>query len=901
MNENPTMDMDSYLAHIGVLRRSGRYPWGSGGNVDAAREFQGLVGELHKQGMTPAQIAEALSTEDHKVTQSELRRAKTITKNEIKAADAAMAFRLQEKGMSNGAIAERLGLAGESSVRALLAAHNAGKLDVLSSTANMLRDQVEQKEIVDIGVGVERHLGISRDKLKTAVHMLEDEGYKKQYVKVPQLGTSFETTVTVLTPPGMSYSELYSRRDDIRQIREYSNDGGKSWTKIKPPLSIDSKRVKVRYGDEGGDKEDGLIYIKPGVEDLSMGGNRYSQARIAVDGTHYLKGMAIIKEDYDWPPGVDVVFNTPKKNTGNKLDAMKELEWDKDPDNPFGSAISRQITKFNKAGDEVASSAVNMVYEAGAWDDWNRNLPTQMLAKQKPALIQKQVDKVYEKSKQDLDEIMALTNPVVKKKLLEEYAENADTAAVTLKAASIKGQSTHVIMPVPSMKDTEVYAPNFTNGTRVALVRFPHAGLFEIPELTVNNNHPKAKKLLGDAQDAIGINAKVAEQLSGADFDGDAVLVIPNNNRAIKSRPPLEGLLEFNPRESYPSFEGMKPMDAREKGLQMGKVSNLITDMTLKGANDQELTWAAKHAMVVIDAQKHKLNWKQSELDNHIPTLMKRYQGTKQGAASTLMSRAQATKKVPERKQGYKIDPKTGKKIYSLTEREPWYDKDGKKHVPYTNSKKLAETDDAYTLTSGGSKRNPGTLQEDIYAAHSNRMKSLANEARKESVRIKAPPANASAKKAYAGEVASLNEKLDRALRNAPLERQAQVVGNAIYREKLRANPNMEDDDRKKYKHLALEEGRHRVGAGKETIKITPEEWAAVQAGAISPSKLRQILNNADPEEIKKYATPKASTSIPPAKLQRAQAMLSNGASYAEISDALGVPLSTLKDNLFSG
>ena len=79
-----------------------------------------------------------------------------------------------------------------------------------------------------------------------------------------------------------------------------------------------------------------------------------------------------------------------------------------------------------------------------------------------------------------------------------------------------------------------------------------HGGTFEIPELTVNNKNPDAKKVLGNATDAIGISSKVAERLSGADFDGDMVTVIPVNNRVrVKSTPALEGLKNFDPKTQY--------------------------------------------------------------------------------------------------------------------------------------------------------------------------------------------------------------------------------------------------------------------------------------------------------------------------------------------------------------
>lgn len=64
---------------------------------------------------------------------------------------------------------------------------------------------------------------------------------------------------------------------------------------------------------------------------------------------------------------------------------------------------------------------------------------------------------------------------------------------------------------------------------------------------------------------------------------------------------------------------------------QMDVVSNLITDMTIKGATEEELFRAVKHSMVVIDAVKHKLDYKQSEEDNDIESLKKKYQSKKDG------------------------------------------------------------------------------------------------------------------------------------------------------------------------------------------------------------------------------------------------------------------------------
>jgi transposase len=888
------IDEEDYLVHYGILRRSGRYPWGSGGDEESNnRGFLGYVDGLRKQGMSEAEIAKGLGT-----STTQLRAARSIAKNQLKQADIAMAQRLADKGYSNVAIGQRMGKS-ESSVRALLAPGEKDKADVLKTTANMLKEQVDQKKYVDIGVGAENHIGISQTKLATAVAMLREEGYEVHKLKVEQLGTGMQTELKVLANPGTTQKEVWQNRDQIKQVANFSEDGGRSYLGIHEPLSIDSKRIDVRYAHQGGAEADGVIYVRPGVKDISLGANRYAQVRIAVNGTHYLKGMAMYKDDL--PHGVDLMFNTNKEDTGNKLDAMKKMK--DDPDNPFGAVI-RQIVEKDEHGKERPTSAMNIVNDEGDWERWSKNLSSQFLSKQSPSLAKTQLDLGYDRRKNELDEILALTNPAVRKKLLESFADSSDAASVHLKAAALPRQKTHVILPVNAMKETEVYAPNFRNGERVVLVRHPHAGTFEIPELTVNNRNPTAKALLGNAANAIGIHSKVAQRLSGADFDGDTVLVIPNNKGLVKTSRPLEKLKDFDPVHAYPGYEGMPTMTAHQKGHQMGLVSNLITDMTIKGASSDELAAAVRHSMVVIDAEKHNLNYKQSALDNNISSLMQKYQGSKTGGASTIISRAKSETRVPERNprpaaKGGPIDRETGKKVYDYTGATRTVTKVSKRTgevkteevLKTDRSTKLAETENAHILSSG-------TVIEKIYADHSNKLKTLANQARKELVHTGNVQYSPSAAKTYASEVASLSSKLNIALRNAPLERQAQILANAIVSQKRRANPEMDNAELKKIKAQALAEARTRTGAGKKRIDISDNEWNAIQAGAISNNKLDQILNNADLDKVKALATPKSRLLMTDSKKAAARAMLDAGYTQAEVADHLGVSLTTLKTSL---
>lgn len=928
------MTEETYLAHYGILRRSGRYPWGSSGNVN--NSFLSIIANHRKEGMSEASIAKLYG-----MTTNQLRAVKSIARNELKQQQINEAQRLRDKGVGNSAIGRRMEL-NESSVRALLEPGSKDKADILEATSDMLKRQVEEKSYIDVGVDVYRDLplgdnpgapiGISSTKFDTAVARLVEEGYTYHTnIQVKQMGTGNFTNRKVLANPGVTRREIVENLNNIRSITERSDDGGRTFDGgFRTPIAISSNRVGVRYAEDGGGEADGMIYVRRGPEDLSMGSSNYAQVRIAVGDKHYLKGMAVYKDDL--PVGVDLMFNTNKDDTGNKFDAFKK-QGD-DPDIPFG-AIVRQY----KDDDGKVISALNIVNEQhnplrdgeGDWDNWSRNLPSQFLSKQSPALAKSQLDLTYDRRLKDLDEISSLTNPVVRKKLLEAYADGADSAATHLKAAAMPRQATKVLIPIRSIKENEVYAPSFDDGTRLALVRFPHGGKFEIPQVTVNNRNREARKTLGtDVSDAIGIHTKVAGRLSGADFDGDTVLAIPNNRGDIQSTPGLSGLQDFDARGSYKAYDGMRTVDGGEynaktkevdyKGKkpneggmqqQMGDISNLVTDMTIMGASTSELAQAVRHSMVVIDAEKHVLDYKSSARDNGIPALKKKYQGKTNAGAATLISRAKSethpNARRPRRvKEEGPIDKATGEKTYVRTDGpidkatgkrvyvetgETYVNRKGKV-VPVTKrSRKLDEATDARTLSSG-------TRIENIYADYSNNVKALGNRARKEMVNIETIPASPSAKKVYANEVASLNSKLNVARKNAPRERQAQTYASGVVAQKKAANPHLDKSDIKKLESQALAQGRARAGAKKHRIEITQSEWQAIQASAISKSMLENILNNTDVDEVRKLATPRRKLLMTSGKTARAKAMLARGATQAEVASALGVSLTTLKDSL---
>lgn len=924
----PTYRADEYnrrgLKHYGIKRKSGRYPWGSGKKwgtqgdateLDRARSFFEAVGYLESKGLSRTEIAKGLG-----MTTTQLRDATTIARNAQRRENQLTAEKLRAKGWSASAIGREMGL-NESSVRQLLNPSVQERTMILENTVELLRAEVDKGGWLDIGAGTEYYVpgGLSKEKLRSAVAILQDEGYEVIPVQVDQGGTTQKTTVKTLCPPGTQYKDVVTSKDQIRSFVVITEDGGRTNLGILPPLTMSSKRVAVNYAEDGGAMADGVVYVRPGVKDISLGGSRYAQVRIDVDGTHYIKGMALYKDDL--PEGVDLLVNTIKKRgtpmMGDKNNTVLKNQAD-DKDNPFGAVISRQILEKGPDGKDRVTSVMNILQEEGNWDGWSRTLSSQVLSKQSPKTAAGQLQLTYDKRKAQFDEIMSLTNPVVKDHLLGKFADAADADAVHLQAAGMPRSSYHVILPFKSLKDNEVYAPNFNQGEMVALIRYPHGGTFEIPVLKVNNRNPEAKSALGAAKDAVGINHKVAERLSGADFDGDFVMVIPNDHNAIKSTPPLKQLEGFDP-QSYKLPDEAPRMSSRTKQKQMGDVSNLITDMTIQGASSDEISRAVRHSMVVIDAEKHHLDYKRSAKELGIMALKEKYQGRNPNGqlkgASTLISRATSQERVLARRPrrmagegadvGGPIDPATGKRMWTPTGEMKTSVRTLKSGEVRTKvepvmqvSTKLAETDDARTLLS----KDGGTVIEKVYADHSNSLKALANQARKELVNnTDTIPDSPSAKKVFKAEVDQLKADLEVAQRNSPRERAAQVLQNVIVAQKRAANPDMDPAVLKKVKAQALAEARHRTDAKKVLVPISDRQWEAIQAGAVSKTMLRKILDNADIEKIKELATPRQQSVMGSQEQARARSLAAQGLTQAEIARVLGVSLSTLKRGLDGG
>lgn len=905
------------LMHYGTKRHSGRYPYGSGEDPyqhegDFLSRIERLRSEGWKETAENVQKEFGMKLEDYrneKYWADYTRKLEQIEK----------ATSLKKKGLGASAIGRELGVS-ESTVRGWFDAKARANFEAARKTAEFLKEQLNTKgagvegnygldvgkdveKFIDLGDGAEKKLGISRTKLDQALYALESEGYVVLKNGIPQPNNpGQQTNQVVLCPPGTPKNALF-KDPKIFTIEDYQYQEGIDSFKKKftYPTSLDSKRLMVRYADDVGPdgfkgiEKDGVIELRRGVEDLDLKGSRYAQVRIMVDGTHYLKGMAVYSDNM--PDGVDVVFNTNKKKGTPALGdkdhtVLKPIK--KDPDNPFGTTIKdvddggQYWYKDSKTGEEKLG-LINKKSSEGDWSEWSDALPSQFLSKQSKQLAERQLTIAKNERYAEFDSILAINNPTIKKHFLKSFADDCDGAAVNLKAAALPGQKYHVIVPINNQKDTEIYAPGYKDGTKLALVRYPHGGIFEIPVLTVNNKNAMAKKMLGvDATDVVGITSKVAGQLSGADFDGDTVMCIPTDYGKIRiaRKEPLEGLKDFECKDVYGTDkrddgyyncygDKVKIMTKTETQREMGVISNLITDMTLAGASDDELARAVRHSMVVIDAEKHKLDYKRSEIENNISDLKAKYQRTlnpdgtiKTGGASTIISKAKSTEWVNRRRGQARIDPETGKAYYleaqpkdlyyvdstwdrktgivnvrtesgkkitynsnDPVEREKYapigkYDKETGTMI-FTNragdityhtrtrqqeSTKMAETDDAYSLLSLS--RHGMEL---IYADYANSMKALANQARKELVSTGTLEYKPSAAKVYAQEVDSLMARLNEAEKNSVRERQAMRLTNSEVKAKIAEadakGETLEAKDIRKAKQQALTKYRQEVGS----------------------------------------------------------------------------------------
>ena len=986
-------------------RGSGRYEWGTGQRLHQHDwEVYDRIQKYRQAGMTEKEIVEAMGFKNS----NEFRAVKQISTNVVKSdKQLTVDYYIHTTNPETGKvytpteIGKIMGV-NESTVRSIMSTIGTGNTNKIFQAADTLEMAVKEKHYIDVGKGVELSLNLSPDSLNTSLEILKKKGYVVDTIDVKQMiNPNQMTTYKVLAMPGTTQQDLRKNKYNIKTLEELSSLDERVQNPDHPshfmtPKFLDLKKVAFKYDETGGRAMDGEIMIKAEKDEkgnyiptnpaLSIGNARGAQVRIAVDtpdGPMYAKGMCGYSSDV--PEGYDILVWSNKSEEKGYKKALKPMSDSET--NPFGSAVVQTFMKdkngnyiLDKDGNKQVS-AINIVgstpddmHIEGVWSKWNRKTPAQFLGKQDKTLVKQQLSLAIQQAEDELSEVMSYTNPTIRKNMLIDLADQFDGNAVSLKAAPIAGQSVHVLRAVPSLKDTECYCPDLPDGTIVAAVRYPFAGPFESPILRVNNRNKDARDRLGNAMDFVGINQNVANRLSGADFDGDTATIIPLTRKTasgefervtnVKTAPTLPGLEGFdtaeygldNPRfakmvndKGEPTYKLIK--NTTQRSTQMGIASNLITDMYARGCEDEEeLSRAVRYSMVIIDAYKHKLNYKAAYEDYGIEELKKKYQnrvaedGTeKYGGASSLLSRSKSKVQVDARSMAYNIDKETGEKIYRAPKyttkaiRDKQYveapegyinpktgrkgskymvDEDGKKIVATTDGKIVKNSDGTYSydkgsgrevwVTKGYEKRKQDSTQmaeakdartllsdnpneiERMYADFANHMKVLANRARLESIRVKEDKADPAARKEYAAEVESLKEKLVRAKANSVRERQANLIATSRFNAAYNDNPDMDGDEKKKLRGTLIKQARFETGAAKNRVRFTDREWEAVEHKAISPSMLNDLLKNADEDDYLSRAMPKQDR-IGSAKRQRIKAMYNAGFTYEEIAKACGV------------
>lgn len=115
---------------------------------------------------------------------------------------------------------------------------------------------------------------------------------------------------------------------------------------LNPTNNISADRILVSMDS----KKEGIIEIRPGVPELSLGDKRYSMVRVFIGvSKHFIKGMAVYSEEI--PEGYDIVFYTRLKSNGT-FAGYGQVERKRRTQKPF-----------------------EIIEAPGCWKEWTESLP----------------------------------------------------------------------------------------------------------------------------------------------------------------------------------------------------------------------------------------------------------------------------------------------------------------------------------------------------------------------------------------------------------------------------------------------------------------------------------------------------------------------------------------------
>lgn len=90
----------------------------------------------------------------------------------------------------------------------------------------------------------------------------------------------------------------------------------------------------------------------------------------------------------------------------------------------------------------------------------------------------------------------------------------------------------------------------------------------------------------------------------------------------------IDSLKDFNTKiyQLPPDYPPVDIEHGFDRKAEICRISNLIINMTKRNADKDELERAIIHSMVIIDAEKYHLDYRQSYIDNRIDQLIEKYQ-----------------------------------------------------------------------------------------------------------------------------------------------------------------------------------------------------------------------------------------------------------------------------------
>ena len=182
------VSLTDYLAHYGTPHEgatphSGRYPFGSGEDPFAhPNDLLARISELSKKYDKETDIAKALG-----MSTTELRKQRSLAKDEEKIANISKVRRLKDHGCSNLEIQRRTGIP-EATVRNYLKDYALDRANLTNTVADKLEKEVKHKKYLDVGSGSEIEMGVSQSRFNTALAKLKEKGYYVDKIWVEQAG-----------------------------------------------------------------------------------------------------------------------------------------------------------------------------------------------------------------------------------------------------------------------------------------------------------------------------------------------------------------------------------------------------------------------------------------------------------------------------------------------------------------------------------------------------------------------------------------------------------------------------------------------------------------------------------------------------------------------------------------